>query len=48
MLKAYLELDLKSILSTTEVEGSLHLSSNFMALYLEQNILGITKELKAF
>jgi hypothetical protein len=48
MLKAYLELDLKSILSTTEVEGSLHLSSNFMALYLEQNIRGSTKELKAF
>jgi|TARA_B110000238_G_scaffold200914_1_gene253159 LAS superfamily LD-carboxypeptidase LdcB len=48
MLKRYLELNLKSLLSTQDLEGSDHLSLTFLARYREENILGIAKGLKSF
>jgi hypothetical protein len=48
MLKRYLELNLKSLLSTQNLEGSDHLSLTFLARYREENILGIAKGLKSF
>ena len=48
MLKSYMELDLKPLLSTSDLEGSMHLSTRFLTRYREENILGIAKELKTF
>ena len=48
MLKEYLELNLKTLLSTPDLEGSKHLSSDFLTKYRRENILGIAKELKTF
>jgi hypothetical protein len=43
-----MELDLKPLLSTSDLEGSMHLSTRFLTRYREENILGIAKELKTF
>lgn len=48
MLKEYLALNLKTLLSTPDLEGSEYLSSDFLTKYRKENILGIAKELKRF
>lgn len=46
MLKAYLELDLNSLLLPEDLEGRAHIDKEFMMQYLEENILGINDILK--
>ena len=46
MLKAYLELNLNSVLLPEDLEGQKHIDKEFMTRYIEENILGINKILK--
>lgn len=45
-LKSYTELDLNKVLVNEDLEGSNYLTSQFISLYLEENILGIADSLK--
>ena len=45
-LKSYTELDLNKVLINEDLEGSNYLTSQFISLYLEENILGIADSLK--
>jgi hypothetical protein len=46
MLKAYLELNLNSVLLPEDLEGQKHIDKEFMTRYIQENILGINKILK--
>ena len=46
MLKAYLELNLNSVLLPEYLQGQKHIDKEFMTRYIQENILGINKILK--
>jgi len=46
MLKAYLELDLRKLLVPESLEGSRYITQQFLERYIQENVLGITPQLK--
>ncbi len=46
MLKAYLQLNLNSLLLPEDLEGQKHIDTKFMKQYIQENVLGINKVLK--
>ena len=46
MLKAYLKLDLNTLLALKGIEGREYITSKFLKNYIEKNILGISSSLK--
>tara|TARA_B100001778_G_scaffold114795_1_gene94139 strand:- start:420 stop:1145 length:726 start_codon:yes stop_codon:yes gene_type:complete len=48
MLKAYLKLDLNRLLVPENLKGSQYITPSFIKKYIEENILGISSDLKRF